>query len=93
MSKLDQRHDARAPLSASLHVVDIESGIEFPADAIDGTGTGLAFRSTMEPALGAELEVTFCESGAPSLFRVLRVEPKPDGWRIAGELKPRWTDL
>jgi len=93
MSTFDQRHDPRAPLNASLRVVDIESGIEFPADAIDGTGTGLAFKARMEPALGAELEVTFTESGAPSLFKVLRVDARDGAFRVAGELKPRWAEL
>jgi hypothetical protein len=93
MSTFDQRHDSRAPLAAMLHVVDIESGIEFPAAAIDGTGTGLAFRARMEPALGAELEVTFLGSGSASLFKVLRIDANEGSYRIAGELKPRWADL
>jgi hypothetical protein len=93
MPRHDHRHDARAPLAAPLHVVDIESGVEFPAAAIDGTGTGLAFDAPMEPALGAEMEVTFRDSGASSLFKVLRIEVGSTGFRVAGTLRPRWADL
>ena len=89
----DQRHDRRSPLAARLHVVDIESGVEFPADALDTSPHGLAFSAAMEPALGAEMEVTFQGATAEaSLFKVRRVDAGASGYRVAGELKSRWSE-
>src|SRR4051812_17457943 len=72
MPRHDQRHDARQKLDADLHIVDIESGVEFHAEAIDTCGGGLSFHAAMEPALGAEMEVTV-PGRSLSVFKVLRI--------------------
>jgi hypothetical protein len=87
MPRSDQRRDTRQPLQTSLQIVDIESGIEFRAESLDTCSGGLAFHAPMEPALGAELEVTFGEPGAPSsAFKVLRINANDSGFDVAGTL-------
>jgi hypothetical protein len=90
MPRQDQRSDARSKLDANLYVVDIESGVEFQAEAIDTCRGGLAFHSPMEPAMGAELEVTVPGRGA-SAFKVLRIDAAGAGYHVAGQLHARWN--
>ena len=90
MPQQDQRSDSRRKLDADLYVVDIESGVEFRAEAIDTCRGGLAFHAPMEPALGAEMEVTM-PGGAPSAFKVLRIDATGRGFNVAGQLHARWT--
>ena len=82
----EQRMDDREPLEATpLNVVDVESGVEFDAEAMNRSGRGLLFHASMEPPVGADLQVTM--SGQRSKVRVLRVEPKGDGgFDVAGRI-------
>jgi hypothetical protein len=90
MPRHDQRSDVRIALESDVYVVDIESGVEFHADAIDTCRGGLSFHAPMEPALGAEMEVTF--PGRPATaFRVLRIDMASEGFTVAGTLHPRWS--
>jgi hypothetical protein len=90
MSRHDQRTAARTKLNARLYVVDIESGVELEVEAIDSSPGGLAFHSALEPALGAEMDVTV--PGRPrSAFTVLRIAPTENGYDIAGQLRARWS--
>jgi hypothetical protein len=90
MPRQDQRSDARQKLDANLYVVDIESGVEFSAEAIDTCRGGLSFHASMEPALGAEMEVTVPGRG-PSAFKVLRIDATGGGYHVAGQLHARWN--
>jgi hypothetical protein len=93
MPVTELRRSAREQRQQPVHVVDIESGIEFRAETIDTSSGGLSVRASLEPALGAEMEVTFgAKAQRRSLFKVLRINPSESGFRIAGELKQRWTD-
>ena len=82
----EQRMDDREPLEATpLNVVDVESGVEFDGAAMNRSGHGLAFHASMEPPVGADLQVTL--SGERSKVRVLRVEPTRDGgFDVAGRI-------
>lgn len=90
MKTTEQRRAPRTRLDATIEVVDIESGIEFRAETIDTCSAGLSFRAPMEPAMGAELEVTL-EGQPRAAFKVLRISPSDEGFDVAGELKPRWS--
>ncbi len=74
----EQRMDDRESLQATpLDVVDMESGVEFDGSAMNRSGRGLLFHASMEPPVGADLQVTM--SGQKSKVRVLRVEAKREG--------------
>jgi len=84
----EQRMSDRQPLEATqLSVVDVESGVEFDGEAVNHSDRGLFFHATMEPPVGAELQVTM--SGQKSRVRVLRVEPRRDGFDVAGLIRRR----
>jgi hypothetical protein len=84
----DQRQQERTRHETGVHVVDIESGVEFPAETIDVSRGGLCFHASMEPALGAEMEISFGgRSDSKSLFKVLRIDARTQGYRVAGVLK------
>jgi hypothetical protein len=78
----------------SVGVVDIESGVEFAGSGRDLSSEGLAFRSPMEPSIGADMQVVL-RGKDPRLeplrasFRVMRVTPVASGqWDVAGTLRP-----
>jgi hypothetical protein len=91
MSTREQRREARSKLNADLYVVDIDSGIEFRAEAIDTCRGGLSFHATLEPALGADMEVTI-PGRATSAFKVLRIDAAMKGFNVAGQLTPRFAE-
>ena len=84
----EQRQDDRQDLDAtSLCVVDVESGVEFEGEGRNLSGRGLLFHAAMEPAVGADLQVTM--SGEKSMcasVRVVRVEVKGQGFDVAGRI-------
>jgi hypothetical protein len=85
MTQPNQRQFTRSPLESTVDVVDIESGIGFRADAVDICDRGLSFHAPMEPALGADMQVTLTEAG-PVDFKVLRIKPTGKGFSVAGVL-------
>lgn len=86
----DQREHPRSPIHTAVEVIDIESGVDFHAETIDVSPQGLSFHAPMEPALGAEMEVTLSHVGTPrAFFTVLRIEPQGSGFNVSGSLKPR----
>ena len=84
----EQRQDDRQDLdAASLSVVDVESGVEFEGEGKNLSGHGLLFHASMEPAVGADLQVTM--SGKQTMrasVRVVRVEVKEQGFDVAGRI-------
>lgn len=80
----EQRQDDRQDLDTSLSVIDLESGVEFAGEARNVSGHGLMFHASMEPAVGADMQVTL--SGKKSNIRVLRVEPDDQGFAVAGRI-------
>ena len=85
MSQPNQRHATRLSLDTSVEVVDIESGIGFRASGLDVSDGGLSFHAPMEPAMGAQMQVTLSNGdGRQSDFKVLRVQPTDKGFTVAG---------
>ncbi len=85
----EQRQHPRSSIHTAVEVIDIESGVDFRAETIDVSPHGLSFRAPMEPAVGAEMEVTLSNVGnPPAHFTVTRVEPVGNGFNVAGVLKP-----
>ena len=85
---IEQRAEERVELSdATVEVIDVESGVEFQALARDVSGGGLAFRSKMEPPVGADMKVSV--RGVRADLRVTRVEKQGDGFAVAGRLSRR----
>ena len=84
----DQRRHSRSLIHTPVEVLDIESGVDFHAESIDVSPGGLAFHAPMEPALGADMEVTFANYGTgPARFIVTRIERRAGGYDIAGTLQ------
>lgn len=73
----EQREEERHDFEATLSVVDVESGVEFEAEAKNLSGRGLLFHAAMEPPVGADLQVSL--AGARKTIRVLRVEAHARG--------------
>jgi hypothetical protein len=73
----EQREEERHDLECTLSVVDVESGVEFEAEARNLSGHGLLFHAAMEPPVGADMQVSL--SGARKNLRVLRVEAQAHG--------------
>lgn len=84
----EQRQDDRQDLDAtSLCVVDVESGVEFEGAGKNLSGRGLLFHASMEPAVGADLQVTMAgEKPLRASVRVVRVEVKEQGFDVAGRI-------
>jgi hypothetical protein len=85
----EQRQDDRQDLEAtSLSVVDLESGVEFEGEGKNLSGHGLLFHAAMEPAVGADMQVTLTgEKPMRASIRVLRVEPQArGGFDVAGRI-------
>ncbi len=81
----EQRQDDRQDVEAvSLSVIDLESGVEFAGEARNVSGRGLMFHASMEPAIGADMQVML--SGKKSNIRVLRVEAADQGFAVAGRI-------
>jgi hypothetical protein len=85
----EQRQHSRSSVHTPVEVVDIESGIDFRAEAIDLSPAGLSFHAPMEPAMGAEMEVNLPFIGTAGRFTVLRITQTSTGFHVAGVLKPR----
>lgn len=89
MPKPDQRRQPRSPIHTAVEVVDIESGVDFHAESIDVSSNGLSFHAPMEPAMGAEMEVTLPTQGTrPARFTVLRIDVRGSGFDVSGSLEP-----
>ena len=84
----EQRQDDRQHLEdTSIAVIDLESGVEFEGDGKNVSGRGLLFHAAMEPAIGADMQVTL--SGATSMkarIQVVRVQPAAGGFDVAGRI-------
>lgn len=90
MTQPNQRHSSRSSLDSPVEVVDIESGIGFRARGLDMSDGGLSFHAPMEPALGAQMQVTLGEGNAArSEFKVLRIERDAQGFTVAGSASVR----
>ncbi len=90
MTQPNQRNSSRSSLDSPVEVVDIESGIGFRASGLDVSDGGLSFHAPMEPALGADMYVKFgADTAAPSEFKVLRIEPRNNGFTVAGISRQR----
>jgi hypothetical protein len=89
MTQPNQRTSNRSSLDSPVEVVDIESGIGFRASGLDVSEGGLAFHAPMEPALGADMYVKFGAGTVPSEFKVLRIEPRNNGFTVAGISRQR----
>lgn len=85
----EQRQDDREHLEAtSISVVDLESGVEFEGDGKNLSGHGLLFHAAMEPAVGADMQVTLCgQKSMKARVRVVRVEPRSGGYDVAARIK------
>lgn len=85
---IEQRQSDRTELSDTVvEVIDIESGVEFSGEGLDLSGSGLAFRSPMEPPLGADIKVTLKGTRALTAdLRVTRVESRGGRYAVAGTL-------
>ena len=76
----------------AVGVVDIESGVEFAGHGRDLSSEGLAFRSPLEPCVGADMQVVLRGTDTRleplrASFHVLRVTPVAQGsWHVAGTL-------
>lgn len=84
----EQRQDDRLTLEdTTVAVVDHESGVEFSGQGHDVSSAGLSFHASMEPPVGADLQVTLRgEKNLVGALRVTRVAAKADGFDIAGRL-------
>lgn len=92
MSTREQRQDPRQPLQqVHVEVVDVESGVEFAADGKDLSAQGLAIHTVLEPAMGADMQVTVHgETPVRATLQVTRVEPTASGgYEVAGRLLRR----
>lgn len=84
MTQHDQRNSSRSSLDSDVEVEDIESGIGFRATGVDISEGGLSFHAPMEPALGADMYVKLAADRAPTPFKVVRIEPRDNGFTVAG---------
>lgn len=84
----EQRRDDRLTLEETrVAVVDHESGVEFSGEGLNASAAGLAFRATMEPPVGADLEVTLRgKKNLVAALHVTRVAKQRDGYDVAGTL-------
>ncbi len=90
MTQSDQRNSSRSSLDSDVEVLDIESGIGFRASGVDISDGGLSFHAPMEPALGADMYVKLGSTPAePAEFKVLRIEPRANGFTVAGTSRQR----
>ncbi|MFO0598306.1 MAG: PilZ domain-containing protein [Myxococcaceae bacterium] len=84
----DQRHSERLTLEdTTVDVVDQESGVEFQGLGRDVSDGGLRFEASMEPPVGADMDVRL--SGSTSLkgkMKVIRVAPRQGRYEVAGLL-------
>ena len=84
----EQRQDDRQHLEdTSIAVVDLESGVEFEGDGKNLSSRGLLFHAGLEPAVGADMQVTL--SGQKSMkarIQVVRVSPHAGGFDVAGRI-------
>lgn len=87
----EQRLSMRsAPEQKTVSVVDVESGVAFSGDVRNVSLAGLMFHAHMQPVVGADMELKFEHSDAPTLrAHVVRVEAQADGFDIAGEIRRR----
>ncbi len=85
----DQRADEREDVTGTgLEVMDRESGVAFHGDAKNVSGHGLLFHASMEPPVGADLDVKMGAANAE--LHVTRVERiAAGGFDIAGRLTRR----
>ena len=84
MTKPNQRNSPRTSLDGAVEVLDIESGIEFRASAVNVSDGGLLFDAPMEPALGAQMVVSVPgQASSPQEFKVLRIEPNGPRFTVA----------
>jgi hypothetical protein len=85
----EQRQANRHSLEeTSVDVVDMDSGVEFAGEACNLSGTGLSFRASMEPPVGADMKVTL--KGRKNLsarLHVTRVQRDGAGFEVAGRLR------
>lgn len=95
MHKSEQRQSERSLPEQREHmvsVVDVESGVEFSGDVRNVSLAGLLFHAHMQPVVGADMELKFEHPDAPTLrarLEVVRVEPRAEGYDIAGHLRRR----
>jgi hypothetical protein len=84
----EQRQDDRLTLEdTTVAVVDHESGVEFSGHGHDVSRAGLSFHASMEPPVGAELQVTLRgEQNLVGALQVTRVAAKAGGFDVAGRL-------
>lgn len=84
-NRMDERVDATG---TEVEVMDRESGVEFHGDAKNVSGKGLLFHATMEPPVGADLDVKLGD--ARGAMQVTRVAPAAGGgFDVAGRLTRR----
>lgn len=85
---INKRMDERVDATGSVEVLDRESGVEFQGDAKNVSGHGLLFHATMEPPVGADLDVKLGDTRGA--MHVTRVAPSAGGgFDIAGRLNRR----
>lgn len=86
---INKRTDERIEVTGTnVDVMDRESGVEFRGDAKNVSGAGLMFHASMEPPVGADLDVTVGE--ARGAMHVTRVAPAAGGgFDVAGRLTRR----
>ncbi len=87
----EQRQQPRLHLQGTpVSVVDVESGVEFTADGMNLSGKGLMFHASLEPVVGADMQVTLESDEAKALrasIRVVRVAAHPEGgYEVAGRI-------
>jgi hypothetical protein len=83
----EQRQDNREVFETSLAVIDLESGVEFAGDVKNRSKHGLLFHAALEPALGADMQLTL--EGRRASIQVVRVEPSGNGFDVAGRITAR----
>lgn len=83
---IEHRHDERHSLEdTSVHVEDVESGVEFTGEARNVSGDGLCFDTALEPPVGAEMNVELGgKEHARGRLAVTRVEKAEKGFRVSG---------
>ncbi len=86
---MNQRMDEREVVSGTdVEACDAESGVDFHGDAKNVSTHGLLFHATMEPPVGADLDVRMGETRGA--LHVTRVQPAAGGgFDIAGRLTRR----
>ncbi len=83
----EQRATPRRSSSDQVAVVDVESGVAFEGRTCDVSNEGLRFHASMEPPVGAVMNVTL--GGAHATMQVTRVQAQAGGYEVAGPLTAR----